>query len=63
MTRSSEQLASALRIAAEIGMEQDLICTRCKRAADPDTELLVVVLGSPMCAACAAQVPEDRREP
>lgn len=34
-------------------------CTRCRRAADPDTELLVVVLGVPMCSACAEQKAEE----
>jgi len=29
------------------------LCVSCGRAADPDTELLVVVLGVPKCAACA----------
>lgn len=34
-------------------------CTRCGRAADPDTDLLVVVLGVPLCSACAEQKAEE----
>jgi hypothetical protein len=36
-----------------------LTCARCHRAADPDTELLVVVLGVPMCSACAEKKAEE----
>jgi hypothetical protein len=36
-----------------------LTCARCKRAADPDTELLVVVLGVPLCASCAEKKAEE----
>lgn len=37
-----------------------ITCARCERAADPDTECVVVILGVPMCAACAAEKADER---
>lgn len=30
-------------------------CTRCQRAADPDSQCVVVILGSPLCHSCAGE--------
>lgn len=35
-------------------MTAPTMCARCERPADADDQCVVIVLGSPMCAACAA---------
>lgn len=36
-----------------------LTCSRCKRAADPDLDCLVVVLGVPLCSECSAKKADE----
>lgn len=37
-----------------------LTCSRCRRAADPDLDCLVVILGQPLCSECAALIAAER---